>query len=189
MSQGIATLPRTASRQGYRLAAQVLFLVFVGGMVAASRRYVDLHLGVPGHTGVLWMFLMVLGYGAVKRPGAGLVMGCSAALWGEVFGLSHGLPYNLLLYGAPGLTMDVAARLFRSDLAHPLASTVAGAAAHSAKYLFVVAYAMALGLPANLLTMGIARGLGYHVLFGAVGGLLGGLALRWGRSYLRHSAH
>lgn len=180
MNQGTVALPKTGSRSGYKLAAQILFLVFMGGLIAATRKYLDLSLGIPGHTGLLWMFLMVIGCGTVRRSGSGLAMGASTALWVQAFGTHDSLAYSLLLYSGVGLSMDVVIKAFHMDLAYPLAGLVAGAVGHGAKYLFIVAYATTYALPKHFLVVGIMTSLGYHVLFGVIGGLLGGMVLWMG---------
>ncbi len=177
MNGGTVTPSRIASEAHANLAAQLLFLVFMGGLVAVSRRYFDLHLGIPGHTGLLWIFLMVTGRAVAKRDGAGVVMGASAALWGAGIGLNHSLHYNLALYSLTGLGLDLAARAFRTDLRHPLLALAAGAMAHAVKFLFILGYAVGLGLPKNIFIIGVATSFGYHLLFGALGGLLAGLTL------------
>lgn len=171
------TPSRVSSQASVNLAVQLLFLVFMGGLVALSRRYFGLHLGIPGHTGLLWMFLMVTGRAVVRRDGAGVVMGASTALWGVAIGLNHSLHYNLALYSLTGLGLDLAVRAFRLELGHPLMALVAGAAAHLAKFLFILGYAVGLALPQQFLVVGVGRALGYHLLFGAAGGLLAGLTL------------
>ncbi len=177
MNVGVETLSSIASRERARWAAQVLFLVMVGGLVAVARRYGGLHLGIPGHTGLLWMFLLVAGRAAVRRDGAGVLIGISAALWGETMGLKHSLPYNMMLYAIPGLGLDMAVRAFRMNLANPLTGMVGGAMAHGAKFLFILGYASGLDLPKQFLIVGKATAFGSHLMFGAAGGLLAGAAL------------
>ncbi len=177
MNAGVEALSTVASRERARLAAQVLFLVIMGGLIVASRRYADLHMGIPGHTGLLWMFLLVTGRAVVRRDGAGVLMGISAALWGETMGLKHTLPYNMMLYAIPGLGLDMAVRAFRMNLAHPLTGMIGGVMAHGAKFLFILGYTAGLDLPRQFLLVGKATALGNHLMFGAAGGLLAGATL------------
>jgi hypothetical protein len=177
MNVGVETLNNVASQRRVRLAVQLLFLVFMGALIATSRRYFDLHMAIPGHTGILWMFLLVTGRAVVKRDGAGVMMGASAALWGEGLGLGHSLHYNLALYSATGLALDILVRTSHVDLAHPLAGLIGGITAHGAKFLFMLIYALGLELPKHFLVVGALTSFGSHLLFGALGGLLAGLAL------------
>ena len=159
------------------IAAQVTFVVIVGGLIAVARRYFDLHIGVPGHTGLPWMFFLVYGRGLMDRPGAAVFMGASAAAWLGLFGVEKTLAYNLLLYVSVGSIVDVAAGSARHRLSHPLAGLVAGATAHAGKYGFAIAHAKVLGLTKRFLLVGVLESFGLHLLFGAIGGLAAGTVL------------
>lgn len=184
MNRAGVALTRTVSRSARVLAVQVVFLVFIGGLVVVSRRYLDLSLGIPGHTGFLWMFFMVVGVGMVQRKGAGLLIGASAAVWGEVFGLPRSFGYNMVMYSLAGLTIDMTLTLLHLRAATPLGGMVAGTAGHIAKYVFHTGYSMKWAIASNALTLGIATSLGFHILFGAAGGLLGGLVLWRGKKVI-----
>ncbi len=151
----------------------------MGGLVALSRRYFDLHIGVPGHTGILWMFLLVYSRAIVARPGSATAVGVTAALWGELVGFKEALLYNLLLYSSVGLVADGVAMIPGIRLSNPLGGAVAGATAHSAKYGFILVHAKALGLSKKFLLLGVAQSFAYHAAFGALGGLLAGLLIWW----------
>lgn len=159
------------ARRALPLLAEVLLLLLGGGLIAASRKYLDLSLGIPGHTGILWMALLVGGKLIVRRDGAGLAMGVSAALWGIPLGLGNSPVYNLALYSLVGAVVDLATRMPGVRLAHPFWAAVAGALAHLTKLAFITAYAMSLGLYRHFWEIGLALSGGYHLLFGALGGL------------------
>ena len=159
------------------VAAQVALVIVVGGLIAVSRRYFDLHIGVPGHTGILWMFLLVYGRGLMKRPGAGILMGASAALWLELLGVKQTLPYNLLLHVSVGSIVDVIALTPHIRLSHPLGGLFAGATAHAGKYGFILVHAKVLALPKSFLLAGVVGSFALHLLFGALGGLVAGAVL------------
>lgn len=156
---------------------QLAFLVIMGGLVAVARRYVNLGIGVPGHTGVLWMFLLVYGRGQVNRHGAGALIGISAALWGVPLGLKQTLAYNALLYTSVGVAADMVAAIPAVRLWSPLGGLLAGAIAHSAKYGFILVHAKALALPKKFLLVGVLESFGLHLAFGALGGLAAGVVL------------
>ena len=175
MTHGIAEGLRANTRRA--VIAQAAFVLVAGALVALSRRYFDLHIGVPGHTGLLWMFLLVYSRGLVDRPGAGVLIGVSAALWLEPLGAKHTLPYNLLLHASVGSVVDVMARAPFVRLATPAGGLLAGAFAHAGKYGFILAHAKVLALPKNFLLIGVLESFGLHLLFGAVGGLAAGLVI------------
>lgn len=170
-------------------AASPLALVFLGALVAFSRRYLDFHLGIPGHTGFLWLFFLVLGRGLVRRNGSGLFVGASAGVWGtamgwEKDGLLSVLLIDLLVAGA----VDVGARLLdggharsMTRLAHPLGGLAVGGLAHGVKYAVRLGWTSATGTGIRFALFGALPALGSHILFGALGGLAAALVLRrWG---------
>ena len=171
-----------ARRRGYPAwATSVVLVLAVGGLAAVSRRYFDLHIGVPGHTGLLWMLILVAGRARAGRDGSAALMGVATALWGIPLGLGHGLGYNLAMYGLVGAVLDVVARMPWVRLEHPVGGLVAGAVAHAAKFGFILAYALNAGIAKNFLALGLLTGFGSHLLFGALGGLAAGLLL-WKRT-------
>ena len=166
------------------VTAQVAFVLIVGGLIAVSRRYFDLHIGVPGHTGILWMFLLVYGRGLMERPGTGILMGVSAGLWLELLGVKQTLPYNVLLHASVGSIMDVMAGTTYLRLSHPLGGLLAGATAHAGKYGFILVHAKVLALSKKFLLIGVFKSFALHLVFGALGGVAAGTVL-W--LALRHS--
>ena len=175
MTDAIAGALRANSARA--IVAQVAFVVIVGGLIAVARKYFDLHIGVPGHTGLPWMFFLVYGRGLMDRPGAGVFMGASAAAWLELLGVNQTLPYNLLLYVSVGSIVDVMAGAAHLGLSHPLGGLLAGATAHAGKYGFILVHAKVLALTKPFLLVGVLESFALHLLFGALGGLAAGTIL------------
>lgn len=123
------------------------------------------------------MFLLIYARGRAEQPLAGAVTGASAALWGGALGFKETLPYNLLLYSTVGAVADAVAFLPGLRLSTPLGGLLAGTVAHAAKYGFILVHATALGLSKRFLLVGVLESFGYHLAFGAIGGLAAGLTL------------
>ena len=174
------------------VTAQLAFILIVGGLIAVSRRYFDLHIGVPGHTGILWMFLLVFGRGLMERPGTGILMGVSAGLWLELLGVKQTLPYNVLLHASVGSIMDVMAGVSYLRLSRPIGGLLAGATAHASKYGFILVHAKVLALPKKFLLVGVFKSFALHLVFGALGGVAAGtvlwLALRYSERRTRDAS-
>ncbi len=156
-----------------RTAAQILFLVGMGA-VAVLMKKITFPLGIPGHSGVLWLGTLVAGRALVRRDGAGLLMGASMALWALPIGLNNKpFAYNLGLYAAAGLTLDIVARLPRISIRHPLGAIFCGMMAHIVKFGFVAVPALVSGVTKKFMLVGPVESGLLHLAFGAAAGLLG----------------
>ena len=132
----------------------------------------DFHLGIPGHTGILWIALLISGKLVVNRKATGLGMGFAAALWGIPMGMGHSPVYNVALYSLTGGAIDLLTTIPGMRIDHLFGAAICGALAHLTKLGFITAYAMSFGLYRNFLEVGLVISAGYHILFGALGGVL-----------------
>jgi len=160
-----------------RTAAQILFLVGMGA-VATLMKKITFPLGIPGHSGVLWLGALVAGRALVRRDGAGLLMGASMALWAIPIGSNKAFTYNLGLYAATGLTLDIVAKLPRISIRHPLGAIFCGMMAHMVKFGFVAIPALVGGVTKKFMLVGPVESGLLHLAFGAAAGLLGWGAYR-----------
>lgn len=161
-------------------AADLFLVVAVGLGAALAKRYLDFHLGIPGHAGVGWIASLLAGTVTIRRPGAGAAAGVAMAAWGVPVGLGHSLAYNAGIYGLSGGVIDVT-RAIGVRIHRPIGAIVAGASAHVAKYGYVLAVAWASGIVRRVEVYGLLAALRNHIGFGAVGGLVGWLAMWSGR--------
>jgi hypothetical protein len=143
------------------------------GAVAVLMKKISFPLGIPGHSGVLWLGALVAGRALVRRDGAGLLMGASMALWAIPIGLKHDFTYNLSLYAATGLALDTVARLPRISIRHPIGAIFCGMLAHMVKFGFIAAAALTGGLTKKFMLFGLVESGLLHLAFGAAAGLLG----------------
>jgi hypothetical protein len=67
--------------------ADVIRLTMFGTLISVSRFVFQMPIGVPGHTSVYWMGLLMLGKGLIPRFGAGTIMGIVSGILAIVFGL------------------------------------------------------------------------------------------------------
>lgn len=153
-------------------------LALVAALVTVSKLIFHLPLRVPGHSGLYWMALMVVGRGVVRRPGAGTLLGFVAGLLAVMFtpgrlGLLTGVNYL-----APGVMLDVLAPLIRERFSDPVLGTFAGAFANLAKLLTSFVVTLAMGIPASFIAIGLGPSAISHTVFGAIGGFIGALVLR-----------
>ena len=156
----------------------LVVLALFAALVALSKVVLRMPIHVPGHSGITWMAILLVGRGLVRRPWAGTVLGfVSGIIAVAVVGGREGL-LLWLKYLAPGAMMDLAALLSREHLGNPFVGAVAGAAANTAKLVTSLLVSLALGIPTGYLALGLGLSATTHVVFGALGGWLGTLVLR-----------
>lgn len=169
--------PRAAGRE---LARDLAIAAATGLGVAVAKRYLDFHLGVPGHSGLFWVAALLVGASA-GRVGTGVAAGAMVGLWGVPVGLGHSAGYNAALYASAGGAFDLA-RLARISTAGLPGAVAAGALTHVAKLGFVVGYAAAIGMVKHFHVVGFVPTSFNHVLFGAGAGVLAWAAIRGARA-------
>jgi uncharacterized membrane protein len=156
----------------------LVVLALFAALVALSKVVLRMPLHVPGHSGITWMAILLVGRGLVRRPWAGTVLGfVSGIIAVAVVGGREGL-LLWLKYLAPGAMMDLAALMSREHLGHPFVGAVAGAIVNAAKLVTSLLVSLALGVPTGYLALGLGLSATTHVVFGALGGWLGTLVLR-----------
>lgn len=171
--------PRTTGSGARRLATrEVTVLALIAALVTVSRLVFHLPLHVPGHSGLYWMALMVIGRGVVRRPGAGTLLGFVAGVLAVLFTPGRLGLLTWVDYLAPGVMLDVLAPLIRERFADPVLGTLAGAFANLAKLLTSFIVTLAMGIPAGFVAVGLGPSAVSHTVFGALGGFIGALVLR-----------
>lgn len=173
------TLTRGRTTRQRSPAVDLALALAVGLFAALAKRYLDFHLGVPGHAGVGWIALLVGGRLINRRPGMATLAGVSMGIWGVPVGLGHSLGYNLLLYGLAGSLLD-SSTLVRLPVQRWWGAATAGVVVHLAKFGFVFANAWISQILRRVEVYGFVAALANHVVFGAAGGVLGWLIWRSG---------
>lgn len=155
----------------------LVFIGLISALIIVGRSLIHIPLKIPGHTGIFWMALLVIGKGVVKKPTAGTMIGLITGIVATVLipgkeGLLTGVKYL-----APGVTLDLVAPLVGGELSRPLAGALAGGLAHMAKLFSALIMGVVLGIPAGFLTWGLGVAALSHAVFGVLGGWLGAFVL------------
>lgn len=166
------TLARSSTTRRRGLATDIALAVAVGLVAALAKRYLDFHLGIPGHAGVGWIAVLVAGRLVNGRVGMATVAGLSMGLWGIPVGLGHSIAYNTMLYGMAGALLD-SGTMMRLPLHRVWGAGLAGAIVHVAKFGVVIGNAWVSGILRRVEVYGFLRAMGNHIVFGLLGGLLG----------------
>ena len=166
------TLARSRSTRPRSLSVDLALAVAVGLVATLAKRYLDFHLGIPGHAGVGWIAVLVSGRLLNGRAGMATVAGLSMGLWGVPIGLGHSIGYNMMLYGLAGSLLD-SGTLLRLPMRRLWGATLAGVVIHLAKFGFVFANAWISDILRRVEIFGFLGALANHLVFGAAGGMLG----------------
>jgi hypothetical protein len=162
-------------RRAYFSTFQLLVMALFAALVVVGNVALRLPLKMPGHSGLVWMALLVTIRGVVPKLGAaatvGLLSGILAAFMGV--GDKGGLD-TLLSYAAAGVAVDFVLAVAPVGA---VASVVAGLAGNLAKLGVKVLLEIWIGIPTGFVAVGWAYPAVTHAAFGLAGGYLGYLVL------------
>ena len=182
------TLAPSRSTRNRSIAASLMIAVAVGFVAAVAKRYLDFHLGLPGHAGVGWIGVLFFGRLVNGRSGMATVAGLSMGLLAVPVGIGHSMGYNVVLYGMAGAVLDSGV-LQRLPLHRMWGAAIAGAAVHLAKFGFTFGNASISGIVKNVELYGFLAALRNHLIFGLLGGLVGWAAWKWAWRPLTEALH
>ena len=169
----------TARRAAWRmpLRSQII-IALVSALIVAAKFYLNLPLHVPGHSGIFWMALIVIGVGLVRRPGAGTLVGLVSGILAMLFVPGRQGMFVSVKYLAAGFTVDVLTQLLGGRLDRFLVAIVVAAAGNVAKLASSYVIGVLAGVPGGFLALGLGVAASTHLVFGALGGWIGALVLK-----------
>jgi ABC-type thiamin/hydroxymethylpyrimidine transport system permease subunit len=164
-------------KERYFSTFQLILLALFAALVVVAKIALRLPLQMPGHSGIFWMAIVIVAAGVVPKPGAAAVVGVTSGIIAAFLGMGDfGALNTFLSYTAVGLGTDLMLLLLR-DPENLLVASLASSLGHLCKFLVKWALGSITGAPAGFIALGLARALLGYVVFGALGGLLGGLTL------------
>jgi hypothetical protein len=165
-------------KRHYFSTFELVLLALLAALIVAAKVALRLPLQLPGHSGVFWMAIIVAAAGIVPRRGAASLVGLTSGILASFLGLGDfGALDTLLSYTAVGVGADLALSLLR-DPENLVVAALAGALGHFAKFLVKYVLGSVAGVPVGFVALGLLRSVLGYLIFGALGGLLGGLTLR-----------
>jgi hypothetical protein len=156
----------------------LILLVLVADLAMLGKALIRIPLHVPGHSGILWVALFVVGRGLVDKRGAGVLMGIVAGVVATVLGFGDVGPLEWTKYVAAGILLELICLVIPGPLDNVWKAAVAGAAAHLGKLASMVLVAIALRLPLGFAVLGLGFSATTHLVFGVIGGIIGAFLLR-----------
>lgn len=161
-----------ADKKQTGLLIHILGIVLFGALAALGKK-ATMDLGIPGHSALLWLAVMVAGRGIINRDGAGFALGVSTALWGMPADFNNSLFHNIGLYGSTGLVLDLISRTSILEFRGPAWAITAGALAHMVKFLFIVGKSAVSVTVKRFVLLGVIESAALHLVFGVGAGLAG----------------
>jgi hypothetical protein len=156
---------------------EALLLIGGGVMAVVLHRVTDLSLGLPGHHGIEWMAIMILGRASSRFRGAGTLTSIGAS-FASVLPFLHGdNPLTWIYYLLPGPVMDLAFRYLPRYANKLWFLALLGGFAHMTKPVGQLTVNLLTGWPIGSFRFGVVYPFASHILYGTIGGLLGALIL------------
>jgi hypothetical protein len=162
-------------RRSYFSTFELLLLALLAALVVVGNVALRLPIKMPGHSGLVWMGLLVVARGVVPKFGAAATVGLLSGMLAAFIGVGDkgGLD-TLLSYTAAGAAVDVVAVLAPASA---LTAALAGLAGNIAKLGVKVLLELWIGIPTGFLVLGRTYPALTHAVFGMAGGYLGYLVL------------
>ncbi|MDP3683685.1 MAG: ECF transporter S component, partial [Ignavibacteria bacterium] len=164
-------------KQHYFSTFQLILLTLLAGLIVVAKIALRLPLQLSGHSGIFWMTIVIVAARIVPKKGAATLVGLLSGILAAFLGLGDfGAFDTLLSYTAVGIGTDLALYLLGSP-ENLLVATIAGIFGHFAKFLVKWGFGVITGAPIGFVALGLAKAMIGYIIFGAIGGLLGGITL------------
>jgi ABC-type thiamin/hydroxymethylpyrimidine transport system permease subunit len=165
-------------KESYFSTFQLILLALMAALIVVAKIALRMPMQLPGHSGVFWMAIIVVAAGVVPKPGAASLVGLTSGILAAFLGMGDfGALNTLLSYTMIGVGSDLALLLLR-DVENVWVDILVGIFGHLGKFLVKWSLGAITGAPLGFLALGQVRAIAGYVIFGALGGLLGGLTLQ-----------
>ena len=177
---GISSLKNTSKsfQTDWSLSwVEALLLIGGGVMAVVLHRALDSSLGLPGHHGIEWMAILIIGRASSRYRGAGTLTSIGASFASGLPFLSGENPFTWIYYLLPGLVMDLAFYYLPRYSNKLFFMVLLGGFAHVTKPIGQLSVNLLTGWPVGSFRFGVVYPFASHLLFGMIGGLLGALVV------------
>ncbi|MBN1812495.1 MAG: ECF transporter S component [Anaerolineae bacterium] len=165
-------------RECYFSTFQLILLALFAALIVVAKIALRTPLQLSGHSGVFWMAIVIVAAGVVPKPGTASLVGVTSGLIAAFLGMGDlGALNTFLSYAAVGLGTDLALLLLRNR-ENLLVAILAATLGHLCKFLVKWGLGIITGAPLGFVALGLAKAFVGYIVFGALGGLLGGLTLK-----------
>ncbi len=168
----------TAGTGPYLSTFELLLLAMLASLVVVANLALRFPIRMPGHSGIVWMAVLVTARGVVPKRGAAMITATFSGIAAAFLGIGDKGPLDTLLsYTAAGLGVDIVMGLV-TEPDRALVYALAGAAGNLAKLGMKVLLELWIGIPTGFVLIGRLYPAVTHLVFGLAGGYLGFLVLR-----------
>ncbi len=183
---GVSLTNQLSRRFRTSAAAETAFLIGLGILAVALHAYLRLPVNIPGHKGLIWIGLLMVGRLLSQRRWAATATSASAAATSLLPIMGFKDPLDTVVLLISGIVLDFGYRLSPRLVVSIWGVALLGALAHAVKPIAKVLASAASGFPYPSLISGLAYPLALHALFGAVGAILAVISIRLLRRGNKH---
>lgn len=177
-SDGASLTSRLSRLYRTNAAIETAFLISLGVLAVTVHAYLRLPIKVPGHKGLFWIGLLIVGRLLSKRPWAATTTSTSAAITSLLPAMGFKDPLDTVAFFISGLVVDAGFRIAPRLVVSLWGIALIGAVAHSTKPLAKLVVSGGSLFTYQSLLSGVAYPLTLHALFGAAAALIAALAVR-----------
>jgi hypothetical protein len=164
-------------KERYFSTFQLILLALFAALIVVAKIAIRTPMQLPGHSGIFWMAIVIVAAGVVPKMGATSVVGVTSGIIAAFLGMGDlGALNTFASYTMVGVGTDLALLLLR-DRENLIVAALVGCLGHICKFLVKWVLGSLTGAPMGFVALGLARAVVGYIVFGALGGLLGGLTL------------
>jgi ABC-type thiamin/hydroxymethylpyrimidine transport system permease subunit len=158
---------------------QLILLALFSALVIVAKIALRTPLQLPGHSGIFWMAIIIVGARVVPKPGAASLIGVTSGLMAGFLGMGDfGALNTFLSYSMVGVVSDIILWLLGGNPENLVVALLVGSLGHLGKFLVKWMIGILTGAPLGFVALGLLRSIVGYTVFGAIGGVLGWLTLK-----------
>jgi hypothetical protein len=166
-------------KQSYFSTFQLILLALLSALVIVAKIALRTPLQLPGHSGIFWMTIIIVGARIVPKVGAASIIGLTSGLLASFLGLGDfGALNTFLSYTMVGVASDLMLWLLGGNTEILAVAIIVGTFGHLGKFLTKWLFGIVTGAPIGFVALGLLRAIIGYLVFGAIGGVLGWVTLK-----------
>ncbi len=164
-------------KKPYFSTFQLFLMTFFAVLIVVAKIAFRLPLQLSGHSGIFWMAIIIVAARVIPKRGAASFVGLLSGIMAAFLGLGDfGALNTLISYAIIGVGTDLGVFLLR-DVENLFNAGLIGVIGHFGKFLVKWAFGVISGAPVGFVALGLGKALVGYLVFGAIGGVLGGLTI------------